>query len=43
MAPVTKALASASSFMMIFTHGNRIGVTAEVNPRRKLAVTASTS
>jgi hypothetical protein len=34
MAPVVKALASLSSFMMTLTHGNRMGVTADVQPRR---------
>ena len=38
IAPVVNALASASSFIIMFTHGNKIGVTAEVNPRSKLAV-----
>lgn len=38
IAPVVNALASASSFIMMFTQGNKIGVTAEVNPRSKLAV-----
>jgi len=34
IAPVVNALASASSFMITLTQGNKIGVTAEVNPRK---------
>jgi hypothetical protein len=32
--PVVKALASLSSFIMTLTHGNRMGVTADVDPSR---------
>lgn len=34
IAPVVKALASASSFMIMLTQGNRIGVMQEVIPKR---------
>jgi hypothetical protein len=34
IAPDVNALASESSFITIFTHGNNIGVTHDVNPRR---------
>lgn len=37
IAPDVNALASASSFIIMLTQGNKIGVTAEVNPRSKLA------
>lgn len=38
IAPDVNALASASSFIIMFTQGNKIGVTAEVSPRSKLAI-----
>ena len=34
IAPVVKLRASLSSFIIMFTHGNRMGVTQDVRPSR---------